>query len=128
MKLLKNYAEIYCGEFDLNVHPRLKQIGFNQTDFLISVVDYYQLLINFIDDQSISKEIAQKIYSRVKHEIHFLHPVLSSLFVQISDEFLNTEIFFVERNDRYWVAFLNLMIKISSKPKMINYRTYHLLQ
>lgn len=68
---MNEYLSIYENELyllDNQNNQRLKLVGLNQTSFLISVIHYYRLILNYMDQELLhvkAIDFAQKIYSTV---------------------------------------------------------------
>jgi hypothetical protein len=65
---MNEYLQIYENDLDLFHNQRWNLIGLNQTSYLISVINYYRLILNYIDQQLLyikAVDFSQKIYSTV---------------------------------------------------------------
>ncbi|CAF4024256.1 unnamed protein product, partial [Rotaria sp. Silwood1] len=53
-QLMDHYLKIYEDDFYLlknGTNPRFYLVGLNQTSYLISVINYYRLVLNYIDKE-----------------------------------------------------------------------------
>ncbi|CAF2881029.1 unnamed protein product [Rotaria sp. Silwood2] len=70
-QLMNQYLKIYENDFYLlsnETNPRFYLVGLNQTSFLISIINYYRLILNYIDKELLyikAIDFSQKIYSTV---------------------------------------------------------------
>ncbi|CAF3878033.1 unnamed protein product [Adineta steineri] len=114
IRLMNEYLNIYENDFDLlddHTNPRLELVNLNQTSYLISIINYYRLILNYIDQELLyikAKDFSQKIYSIVS--------------------IINNLIFYPESGNDYLDPYFSLLIQLSSHPKIITYQTYHLLR
>lgn len=70
---MDEYLNIYENDFYLLDDPqnkRLKLVGLNQTSFLISVINYYRSVLNYMDQELLhirAKDFSQRMYSTVSN-------------------------------------------------------------
>jgi hypothetical protein len=68
---MNEYLEIYENDFYLlknQSNQRLTLVGLNETSFLFSVINYYRLILNYMDQALLhikAIDFSQKIYSTV---------------------------------------------------------------
>ena len=68
---MEQYLKIYENDFDLlkdKHNQRLSLVGLNETSFLISIISYYRLILNYNDQELLymkATDFSQKIYSIV---------------------------------------------------------------
>ncbi|CAF1358196.1 unnamed protein product [Adineta steineri] len=123
IRLMNEYLNIYENDFDLlddHNNPRLELVNLNQTSYLISIINYYRLILAYIDQELLyikAKDISQKIYSIVS--------INNNL---ISTQLFKYKIFYPESGNNYLDPYFSLLIQLSSHPKIITYQTYHLLR
>ncbi|CAF1122603.1 unnamed protein product [Rotaria sordida] len=115
-QLMNEYLKIYENDFYLlnnETNQRFYLVGLNRTSFLLSIINYYRLILNYIDQELLyikAIDFSQKIYST------------------ISTHLFKYQIFYPESNNTFLNDYLSLLIQLSSRPKIITYETYHLLR
>ena len=68
---MNEYLKIYENDFYLlkdESNQRFRLVGLNETSFLLSVINYYRLILNYIDQELLhikAIDFSQKIYSIV---------------------------------------------------------------
>ncbi|CAF2047661.1 unnamed protein product [Rotaria magnacalcarata] len=115
-QLASQYLMIYENDFyllnDFN-NTRFNLVGLTQTSFLISIIHYYRLILNYIDKELLyakAIDFSQKIYST------------------ISTHLFKYQIFYPEPGNMYLDDYVSLLIQLSSRSKLITYQTYHLFR
>lgn len=81
---MNEYLNIYEYDFYLlndQYNQRLELVGLNQTSFLLSIINYYRLILNYMDQELLhikAIDFSQKIYSTVSISDDYLKGIDSS--------------------------------------------------